>query len=36
LSLNPNLKIFEVSCRTGEGISEWTKWLQALVKSEQR
>lgn len=36
LSLNPNLKIFEVSCRTGEGISEWTKWLQTLVKSEQR
>ena len=32
LSLNPNLKIFEVSCKTGEGISEWTTWLQSLVK----
>ena len=31
LSLNANLKIFEVSCRTGEGINEWTKWLQSLV-----
>jgi len=32
LSLNPSLKIFEVSCKTGEGISEWTGWLQSLVK----
>jgi hydrogenase nickel incorporation protein HypB len=32
LSLNPTLKIFEVSCKTGEGINEWTSWLQSLVK----
>jgi hydrogenase nickel incorporation protein HypB len=32
LSLNPQLKIFEVSCKTGEGISGWTNWLQSLVK----
>jgi hydrogenase nickel incorporation protein HypB len=32
LSLNPTLKIFEVSCKTGEGINEWTNWLQSLVK----
>jgi hydrogenase nickel incorporation protein HypB len=32
LSLNPKLKIFDVSCKTGEGISEWTEWLQSLVK----
>jgi len=31
LSLNPNLKIFEVSCKTGQGIAEWTVWLQSLV-----
>ncbi len=31
LSLNPNLKIFEVSCKTGQGITEWTEWLQSLV-----
>jgi hydrogenase nickel incorporation protein HypB len=30
-SLNPSLKIFEVSCKTGEGISEWTKWIQSKV-----
>lgn len=32
LSLNPKLKVFEVSCKTGEGISEWTDWLKLLVK----
>jgi hydrogenase nickel incorporation protein HypB len=32
LSLNPKLKVFEVSCKTGEGISEWTDWLKSLVK----
>jgi hydrogenase nickel incorporation protein HypB len=32
LSLNPKLKIFEVSCKTGEGINEWTDWLKSLVK----
>jgi len=32
LSLNPNLKIFEVSCKTGEGIKDWTDWLESIVK----
>jgi hydrogenase nickel incorporation protein HypB len=32
LSLNPNLQIFEVSCKTGQGIMEWTNWVQTLVK----
>jgi hydrogenase nickel incorporation protein HypB len=32
LSLNPKLKIFEVSCKTGEGMSKWVKWLQSLIK----
>ncbi len=31
LSLNPSLKIFEVSCTTGEGLAQWTNWLQSLV-----
>ena len=26
-ALNPNAPIFEVSCRTGEGISSWADWL---------
>jgi hydrogenase nickel incorporation protein HypB len=32
LSLNPKLKLFEVSCKTGQGISEWAQWLETLVK----
>lgn len=32
LSLNPGLKIFEVSCRTGEGIEEWVSWLREVSK----
>jgi len=31
LSLNPRLKIFEVSCKTGEGISEWIDWMKNKV-----
>lgn len=30
-SLNDNLAIFEVSCRTGEGIAAWTAWLAQQV-----
>ncbi len=26
-ALNPHASIFEVSCRTGEGIGEWADWL---------
>lgn len=33
LRLNPDIKIFEVSCRTGEGIDEWVEWLYDEVKS---
>jgi len=31
LSLNPRLKIFEVSCKTGQGISEWIEWMKNKV-----
>ncbi|MCE5312260.1 MAG: hydrogenase nickel incorporation protein HypB [Nitrospiraceae bacterium] len=27
LSLNPSIKIFEVSCQTGQGLDKWTDWL---------
>ncbi len=30
LSLNPALRIFEVSCRTGQGIQNWVDWLKRL------
>jgi len=29
--LNPNIKIFEVSAKTGEGIDAWTDWLKNKV-----
>ena len=28
LSLNPNLKILEVSCKTGRGMPEWIEWIK--------
>lgn len=31
LSLNSKLKIFEVSCKTDKGISEWADWLIRIV-----
>jgi hydrogenase nickel incorporation protein HypB len=30
LALNPNLKIFEVSCATSAGIDIWAQWLRGL------
>ena len=27
LGIQPNLQIFEISCRTGEGIDQWVAWL---------
>ena len=33
LRLNPGIKIFEVSCRTGQGIDAWAEWLGNEVRS---
>ncbi|HET6515171.1 MAG TPA: hydrogenase nickel incorporation protein HypB [Thermodesulfovibrionales bacterium] len=30
MSLNPGIRIFEVSCKTGEGLDRWTEWLSGL------
>lgn len=30
--LNPNVKIFQVSCKTGEGIEEWISWLESELR----
>ncbi|MFC1912922.1 hydrogenase nickel incorporation protein HypB [Chloroflexota bacterium] len=30
--LNPEVKIFPVSCKTGEGIPEWTSWLESELR----
>lgn len=32
LAINPRLQIFEVSCRTGEGLDDWCAWLATQVK----
>ncbi len=29
--LNPGIEIFEVSCKTGQGIEAWTQWLKQNV-----
>jgi hydrogenase nickel incorporation protein HypB len=33
LAINPQLRIFEVSCRTGEKLDMWCEWLLAFVHS---
>ncbi len=30
-SINPDLNIFEVSCKTGEGLDKWISWLTAQI-----
>ena len=32
LKINPKLKIFQISCRTGEGLSDWTNWIEGRLK----
>jgi len=31
LSLNPSIKLFELSCKSGEGVDQWTSWLLTLT-----
>jgi hydrogenase nickel incorporation protein HypB len=33
LRINPELRIFEISCKTGEGLQEWFRWLKERVKA---
>ena len=35
LKLNPGIRIFEVSCRRGEGLDDWVRWLGEQVKFER-
>jgi len=32
LKMNPSVVIFRISCRTGEGVQEWTSWLEGRIK----
>jgi hydrogenase nickel incorporation protein HypB len=33
LKLNPQIQMFETSCKTGEGIDEWCHWLKGKIKN---
>ena len=35
LKINPDLTIFPVSCKTGEGLEEWFKWLRERVEEKK-
>lgn len=34
LKINPDIKMFEISSRTGQGINEWTDWLLEKAKEK--
>ena len=33
IGLNPDVRIFPVSCKTGGGLKEWFSWLEAAMKN---
>jgi hydrogenase nickel incorporation protein HypB len=33
--LNPAAQVFEVSCKTSEGVDSWCKWLETRIKDER-
>jgi hydrogenase nickel incorporation protein HypB len=35
LKLNPGIRIFAVSCRMGEGLDEWVRWLSDQIQFER-
>jgi hydrogenase nickel incorporation protein HypB len=32
LKLNPGIRIFPVSCRTGQGLDDWTRWIMTEIE----
>lgn len=36
LSINGNLQVFEVSCRTGQGLDSWYSWLKEFVARKKQ
>jgi len=34
LNIHPELAIFKVSCKTGEGLEDWYRWLRERVKEK--
>lgn len=35
LKINPDLTIFRISCKTGEGLEDWYNWLRKQVKARE-
>ena len=35
MKVNPNLVVFEVSCKTGEGLEPWYSWLKTEIKAKK-
>jgi hydrogenase nickel incorporation protein HypB len=35
LKINPHLTVFDVSCKTGEGLDLWTGWLKKRVEANR-
>lgn len=33
--VNPNLALFEVSCRSGQGMEGWLRWLEARIEAKR-
>jgi hydrogenase nickel incorporation protein HypB len=36
LKIQPGLEVFRTSCRTGEGLGEWTDWLRRQLEAKRR
>lgn len=36
LAINPDLEIFEVSCKTGTGLKQWLEWLQRKITDARK
>ena len=34
--INPNLRVFETSCLTGDGIDAWGVWIENMVRTKKR
>jgi len=35
LKINPHLTVFQISCKTGEGLEDWHNWLRKQVKARE-
>ena len=36
LAINPDLEIFEISCKTGTGLEQWLEWLRQKIASVKK